>query len=145
MLHSSCRDQIGGSDDCEFRSFEADQENITCMDGSGCPAPFPEIELSRLLSAKSFDLYHRLKLASELATANIEGLETCPTCDYAVVIDNPDEKLFVCQHVGCKQISCRKCRRKVSPDVSFSRILMSRSTFRSHVKVIFEQTHDGSG
>lgn len=93
------------------------------MDGSGCPAPFPEMELKRLLSTKSLELYHRLKFASELALAEIEGLETCPACDYAVVIDNPDEKLFVCQHEGCKQVSCRKCRRRVSylkPTVLFT-------------------------
>jgi len=84
------------------------------MDMSNCSAPFPETELARALSAKSLDLYFRLKIAAELVLAGIEGLETCPACDYAVVIDNPDEKLFVCMAEGCKQVSCRKCRNRVS-------------------------------
>jgi TRIAD3 protein (E3 ubiquitin-protein ligase RNF216) len=89
-------------------------QKITCMDMSSCSAPFPETELARALPAKSLELYFRLKVASELVLAGIEGLETCPACDYAVVIDNPDEKLFVCMAKGCMQISCRRCRKKVS-------------------------------
>jgi TRIAD3 protein (E3 ubiquitin-protein ligase RNF216) len=83
------------------------------MDSSGCAAPFTESELSRLLPSKTLELYHRLKCNAELALAGIDGLETCPACDYAVVIDNEEEKLFFCQSDGCKQISCRKCRNKV--------------------------------
>ena len=84
------------------------------MDESGCPAPFPESELERLLSDKSLQLYHRLKQTAELAEAAIDGLESCPGCDYAAVIDNPHEKLFRCMNVKCKQVTCRKCKKPVS-------------------------------
>jgi TRIAD3 protein (E3 ubiquitin-protein ligase RNF216) len=82
------------------------------MDLSGCAASFPESELTRVLSEKSLGLYHRLKQASELESARIDGLETCPSCPFSAIIDNPDEKLFRCQNVpDCGIVSCRKCRR----------------------------------
>jgi len=83
------------------------------MDSSGCPAPFTESELSRLLPTKTLELYHRLRQSAELAAAAIDGLESCPACSYAVIIENEAEKLFICQNEGCKQVSCRKCKNKV--------------------------------
>lgn len=87
-------------------------QTITCMDLSGCEAPFPESELGRALSDKTFSLYHRLKQAKELELAAIEGLESCPSCPYSAIIENPDEKLFRCMNEICGQVTCRKCRRK---------------------------------
>ncbi|ORX36468.1 hypothetical protein BD324DRAFT_651707 [Kockovaella imperatae] len=84
---------------------------IDCMDGSGCKALFPDSELKRLLPVKLLELYHRLKQAAELAQASIDGLESCPGCDYAAIIENPQEKLFKCENEACMQISCRQCKR----------------------------------
>ena len=83
------------------------------MDTSGCSAPFTEAELKRFLSDKSLELYHRLKQIAELAAAALDGLEQCPGCDYAAIIENPEEKLFRCLNELCKQITCRKCKRLV--------------------------------
>ena len=82
------------------------------MDTSGCPAPFPETELTRLLPPKSLSLYHRLKQALELEQAEIHGLETCPACPFAAVIENEGEKLFRCLNEECGRVTCRGCRRK---------------------------------
>lgn len=87
-------------------------QTIVCMDASVCPALFPDSELSRLLSAKSLELYHRLKQASELESAEIDGLETCPKCPFSAIIDNPYEKLFRCLAPECGAVSCRKCRKE---------------------------------
>ncbi|WWC59886.1 uncharacterized protein I303_102448 [Kwoniella dejecticola CBS 10117] len=86
--------------------------SILCMDQSDCTSPFPDSELARLLSVKSLDLYHRLKQAKDLEQAEIEGLESCPSCPFAAVIDNPNEKLFRCMNKECGQVTCRGCRRK---------------------------------
>jgi TRIAD3 protein (E3 ubiquitin-protein ligase RNF216) len=83
------------------------------MDTGGCTAFFPDSELERLLPDKSLSLYHRLRQAKELELAAIEGLETCPACHYAEIMDNKEEKLFVCKNTECSQVSCRKCRQKV--------------------------------
>jgi TRIAD3 protein (E3 ubiquitin-protein ligase RNF216) len=85
------------------------------MDTSGCQAVFAETELARFLSTKSLELYHRLRLAQELEDAAIEGLETCPSCPWAVVIDNPEEKLIHCLNEACLKVSCRFCRKPVRP------------------------------
>jgi TRIAD3 protein (E3 ubiquitin-protein ligase RNF216) len=81
------------------------------MDTSSCLALFPDSELTRLLSVKSLHLYHRLKQASELESAGIEGLESCPNCPFSAIIENPDEKLFRCMAPDCGTVTCRKCRR----------------------------------
>ena len=82
------------------------------MDTSGCQSRFAERELARLLPLKSLDLLQRLQLAEELEEADIEGLETCPSCPWAVVIDNPEEKLFRCMNESCGKVSCRQCRKQ---------------------------------
>ncbi|ODN77001.1 hypothetical protein, variant 7 [Cryptococcus amylolentus CBS 6039] len=101
--------------DCTIRNAETklgDQSTtITCMDTSDCKCPFPESELRRSLSNKSLSLYHRLKQSKELELAAIEGLESCPSCDFSAIIDNPHEKLFRCINESCGHVTCRKCRR----------------------------------
>ncbi|KAK8861257.1 hypothetical protein IAR55_002076 [Kwoniella newhampshirensis] len=82
------------------------------MDMSGCQAAFPESELGRLLSTKSLGLYHRLQQARDLELAEIEGLESCPVCPFAAIVDDPNDKLFRCMNEECGQVTCRKCRNK---------------------------------
>lgn len=84
------------------------------MDVSGCQAPFPDSELFRILSAKTLSLYHRLQQAKDLQDAKIDGLENCPYCPYACVIEDEDEKLLRCGNEACGIVTCRKCHRPVS-------------------------------
>lgn len=139
MLHSQRGDQTRPTD---YRQFSAvtpaylTEQIISCMDTSGCPAPFTDSELSRLLSEKSLHLYHRLKQAKEVEEAAIDGLESCPACSYAAVIENPDEKLFRCEKKGCRQVSCRKCRKLVRDVLIVLRALNNdRNTYPKLVKV----------
>ena len=64
------------------------------MDTGECEADFSESELVRVLSEKSMVLYYRLKQARDLEAAQIPGLETCPWCPFAMIIEDPNEKLF---------------------------------------------------
>jgi len=89
------------------------------MDGSGCDLSFTDATLSLVLAEKTMSLYHRLKQMKELELADIPGLESCPFCPFAMVIDNPDEKLFQCLNDGCRKVTCRNCRRPVSVAASF--------------------------
>lgn len=67
---------------------------IRCMDQSGCKELFSVSELQRMLPEKLLKLYHRLKQSKEIEAAQLDGLEECPFCDYKVVIENQEEKLF---------------------------------------------------
>lgn len=97
-----------------FPRVYPDTQVISCMDGSGCQELFSDSTLARVLSDKTMALYHRLAQAKELELAGISGLESCPFCPFAIVIENPDENLFRCLNEACRQVTCRKCRRLVS-------------------------------
>ena len=88
--------------------------SIVCMDQSGCKLPFPESELTRFLSSKLLELYHRVKQRKEIEAAGLENLEECPFCEYKCVIENEMEKLFRCENVDCSAITCRACKKPVS-------------------------------
>ncbi|KAL7419892.1 hypothetical protein Q5752_005808 [Cryptotrichosporon argae] len=85
------------------------QVDITCMDGSGCRADFAQRELRRILPTKLLGLYERLKQARDIELAGLAGLKNCPYCPYAMVIDNPDEKLFQCRNEECRKVTCLQC------------------------------------
>lgn len=86
---------------------------IICMDQSGCKLVFPESELRRFLTPKLFTLYLRVKQRKEIEAAGLENLEECPCCEYKVVIENDEEKLFRCENVDCGAVSCRECKKPV--------------------------------
>ncbi|KAJ7271887.1 hypothetical protein B0H12DRAFT_1091875 [Mycena haematopus] len=84
---------------------------LICMDQSGCKLPFPDTELHRFLTPKLLSLYERVKQTKEVEAAGIEGLEECPFCDYKMVIENAQEKLFACGSEECGAVSCRQCKQ----------------------------------
>ncbi|OCH88146.1 hypothetical protein OBBRIDRAFT_795550 [Obba rivulosa] len=85
--------------------------NIVCMDQGGCKASFPVSELRRVLSPKLMELYERVKQRKEIEAAGLENLEECPFCEYKVVIENPEEKLFRCENEECGAVTCRQCKK----------------------------------
>ncbi len=88
--------------------------NVVCMDQSGCKLPFPESELRRFLAPTLLALYDRVRQRKEIEAAGLENLEECPFCEYRVVIDNPEEKLFRCENAECGAVTCRGCKKPVS-------------------------------
>ena len=88
--------------------------NIICMDQSGCKLLFTPSELRRILTSKLLELYERVSQRKELEAAGLENLEECPFCEYQVVIENEQEKLFRCEREECGAVSCRKCKKLVS-------------------------------
>jgi TRIAD3 protein (E3 ubiquitin-protein ligase RNF216) len=84
------------------------------MDPSECKAMFRESELKKALTPKTLNSYLALVQRKELEAAGIKNLETCPYCEYAIVMENEHEKLFRCEHPECAVVSCRSCKRHVS-------------------------------
>lgn len=54
---------------------------------------------------------HRLVQQKHIKESGLE-LDSCPFCDFSICIENPDEKLFVCQNDDCAVVSCRNCKRE---------------------------------
>ena len=128
--HLFCRDCM-----CHYAETKLGEHDIkiNCMDQSGCKAPFPESELRRFLSDKLLALYDRVKQNKEIEAAGLENLEECPYCDYKVVIDNPDEKLFRCENADCLAVTCRACKKPVSRFVKLLLGTLSSKNWKQYV------------
>ena len=89
------------------------------MHESGCQAEFAERDVKKVLVPKVANSYLALVQRKELEAAGLENLETCPSCEFAIVIENDNEKLFTYQHPDCEAVSCRGCKKPVSRSESF--------------------------
>lgn len=110
--HHFCRRCI-----THYASRELGSQNtrLTCMDTGGCHAVFTSAGLANILSPTLLALFHRLELRRDLKEARLEGLEECPFCDWACIIEIPKDEciFFWCRNEeDCGVISCRLCRQK---------------------------------
>ncbi|CAH1791817.1 unnamed protein product [Owenia fusiformis] len=110
---AACEDGCLFCRECIKRSSE---ENIgsgkikfPCLTGD-CKAQFPTQVLQSVLPSKVFSNLLRKIQEEEIRQADIEGLESCPFCSFATIIDNPDEKIFKCLNPECLKESCRLCK-----------------------------------
>ncbi|KDE09479.1 hypothetical protein MVLG_00380 [Microbotryum lychnidis-dioicae p1A1 Lamole] len=85
---------------------------IPCMSVDGCAAIFRDSELERFLPSTTLAALEKIRQEKEVDLAELEGLEKCPFCSFACIIDNPNEKLFYCISDACRNVSCRSCKRK---------------------------------
>lgn len=49
--------------------------------------------------------------SDEIQKANIEGLDTCPFCGFAMILET-SERIIKCTNTDCMVESCRQCRHK---------------------------------
>lgn len=82
---------------------------FTCCH-SDCDAKFSKEVLESVLDKNVFEKLEKKITLSEIDKASLPNLESCPFCDYKVIIDNPYEKLFNCLDPDCMKVSCRKCK-----------------------------------
>ncbi|KLT39658.1 hypothetical protein CC85DRAFT_183013 [Cutaneotrichosporon oleaginosum] len=106
--HMFCRTCVASLAENKLGEHQID---IICMDMSQCDAPFSDAVLAAVCGEQTMSLYHRLRQMKDLEMAAIDGLESCPHCPFAMVIDNPDEKLFRCHNPACSKVTCRNCKR----------------------------------
>uniref|UniRef100_A0A914V487 RING-type domain-containing protein n=1 Tax=Plectus sambesii TaxID=2011161 RepID=A0A914V487_9BILA len=84
---------------------------VKCMDG-GCKGEMTLKALRPLLRPQVVDLILRRSQQAELRSAQLDNMETCPFCDFALIIENADERLFRCQNPDCLKESCRECKEQ---------------------------------
>ncbi len=86
------------------------KHQLNCL--GQCDEVFSLSILQKALKAATFSKWlSRIQLA-ELEKAEIDGLEQCPFCNFANIMDTtPEEnKVFVCQNPDCGKESCRLCK-----------------------------------
>lgn len=83
---------------------------LSCMDGSGCEAEFERAQKLRFLTEKIFQTFERLEQQDAIKQAGMEGLASCPFCDFAAICPpvNVDRE-FRCRNPECEKVSCRLC------------------------------------
>lgn len=64
-----------------------------------------------VLQQKIFEKLVQKIASEEIKRANLDGLETCPFCDFAMIVPE-NEKIFKCINQDCLIESCRECRHK---------------------------------
>ncbi|KAG0152379.1 hypothetical protein CROQUDRAFT_35413 [Cronartium quercuum f. sp. fusiforme G11] len=84
---------------------------VKCMDASDCALAFPKAELAKALAQKVMTRLEQIEFEASIEQANIEGLEKCPFCVWAVIIENEAERVFKCGNQQCLKESCRKCKK----------------------------------
>jgi len=77
---------------------------------SGCNFSFTPSEMAKFLPKKTLEYFQKRQQEEELNQVDIPGLEKCPFCPYAVIIENQDDKIFHC--ANCKKDSCRLCKEE---------------------------------
>lgn len=68
---------------------------ITCMDQSGCKAPFTDAVLSTFMKTPQLLLLEKIRSEKAVEAAGLAGLSYCPHCSFGCVIDNPGKMVRV--------------------------------------------------
>jgi E3 ubiquitin-protein ligase RNF216 len=80
---------------------------------SNCACVFSAEDLRPILEDNQWKFYQRARQHVELRDAKLESLESCPFCDYAVIIEEDVHSLrvFQCENPVCRKTSCRLCKK----------------------------------
>jgi len=77
---------------------------------NGCNFCFAPSQLAKFLPKKTLEYFQKRQQEEEINQVDIPGLEKCPFCPYAVIIENQDDKVFHC--LNCKKDTCRLCKEE---------------------------------
>ena len=80
---------------------------MSCL--GSCDEIFDLIILQRALHANMFSKWLKKIQLAEVEEAAPEGLEKCPFCEFATIMEHDPEadKVFKCQNPECGKESCR--------------------------------------
>ncbi len=105
--HLFCRECVQRASDVAIGEGKT---ALTCL--GQCEEPFELMTLQNALKANVFSKWLRKIQLAEVEQAELEGLERCPFCEFATIMDTtPEEnKVLQCQNPDCGKESCRLCR-----------------------------------
>ncbi|KAM0746423.1 hypothetical protein T439DRAFT_138551 [Meredithblackwellia eburnea MCA 4105] len=91
--------------------LEADDATLCCLVDLGtCEGTYTPQEAKKFLDEKMMLRWGKMRLNEDVKT--IEGVSGCPHCDYAVLIEDPNITILVCQNPECRKSTCLKCREE---------------------------------
>ncbi|KAE8380147.1 hypothetical protein BDV26DRAFT_290707 [Aspergillus bertholletiae] len=86
---------------------------LQCLDTSECKANFARGHLEKALGSSLMEKLDHLQQQDEVEQAGLEGLESCPFCDFKGICPPVDEdREFRCCNPSCETVSCRLCKDK---------------------------------
>ncbi|KAE8311854.1 hypothetical protein BDV41DRAFT_565584 [Aspergillus transmontanensis] len=86
---------------------------LQCLDMSGCKAKFARGYLKKALGSSLMGKLDHLQQQHEVEQAGLEGLESCPFCDFKGICPPVEEdREFRCCNPSCETVSCRLCKDK---------------------------------
>ncbi|RHZ43160.1 E3 ubiquitin-protein ligase RNF216 [Aspergillus thermomutatus] len=84
---------------------------LQCFDTSGCQASFPRSDLKEVLGSSMMAKLDALQQQDEISRARIDGLESCPFCEFKAICPPVEEdREFRCCNPCCEVVSCRLCK-----------------------------------
>ncbi|KAF4163746.1 hypothetical protein CNMCM6936_000278 [Aspergillus lentulus] len=84
---------------------------LQCFDTSGCQAGFPRSDIKDVLGSSMMAKLDALQQQDEISRASIEGLESCPFCEFKAICPPVEEdREFRCCNPSCEVVSCRLCK-----------------------------------
>jgi hypothetical protein len=86
------------------------RHEVPCMD-NGCEASFPIESLQAFLRPQVVDLMLRRAQQEDVTRAGLENMVQCPFCDFAMILEDVEDKVFRCRNEECLKESCRQCRK----------------------------------
>lgn len=89
--------------------FQEGKCRFACVESS-CSGEYTIQLVNELLSPKDVQRLHKRLQEVNIRQAAIDGLECCPHCPYAVIVENPDDKVFRCLNPECMKETCRLCK-----------------------------------
>lgn len=78
----------------------------------GCEFSFNRDQMKRFLDEKSLKYFERQSQQNEIRSSSLNDLESCPFCDYCMIMEDENNSVFECLNADCKIKSCRKCKKR---------------------------------
>nr|XP_045616945.1 E3 ubiquitin-protein ligase RNF216-like [Procambarus clarkii] len=85
--------------------------SFKCID-EDCAALYPDKVLLKVMTPTEFTKTQERRQQEVIRVSKLRNLETCPFCTYAVIMDDPNDKVLVCRNPLCLKESCRLCKEE---------------------------------
>jgi len=93
--------------------LEKGKYRLACLE-AGCEFEFSLGSARQFLDKKTLAFYERQSCMQELRELKSSGAANvveCPFCDFALILENEEERVFRCKNPRCRKESCILCKQ----------------------------------